>query len=446
MSNNSRNLVYLIFIYTCVEGLIINIMYPNTLAFVFKDMMIAVLYLALVTEQRGASGTLSKFRAPIVSFFLCTLLYMALPTPVTLMGEAVAVKQKLFYIPLMYCGYHFMRDERDLKTLLKIMALSSIPVSLFGIYLFFTGVSGLSSLGANYSTVVYSTAGEAGQAYWRVPSTFTSPGQFGLYLQAQLVMFTGTLFVPSLPRSQKNLTIVAMACAMVALMVSGSRSPILATFMCGALILLWMGKISGFGTWAVGLYSVISIAFVFLGDGVKDRVTSIASLEHVERLQDTYFGQLFLSSLAKYPMGLGMGVATMGARHFTNWADLILVESYLGVISTEMGVFGFMLFSWILVMVVYYMADCRYRMRASPLRALWCASAVFVVYLAALTPINSALDSAPGNMYFWFFIGLAARLYDDEQKRLKQLGQPAGAPTFRQPAGPQLFGAARQYT
>jgi hypothetical protein len=436
MSSNVRTLTYLIFAYTCIEGLVINIMYPAILAFIAKDILILLLYLAMVTEQRAGTGSLSRLAAPVGGFFLVTLFYVMLPTPVTLLGEAVAVKQKVFYIPLMYAGYAYMRDEGDVLVLMKLMAATSIPVSLFGVYLYVKGPSALASIGANYSTVIASTAGAAGIAFWRVPGTFNSPGQYGEYLFDMAASFIGVLLLPALPKRQRLLTIVALVLVIGALMISGSRSPLLATFLAAAVILIAMNKISGIGKWATGLYGVLTLFWTFFGEGVRDRVESIASWEHVQRFQDTYFGQLFWTSLEKYPTGLGMGIATMGARHFTNPNDLILCESYFGLLCTEMGITGLIAFVWLIVAVLRLMATAWRGMARSPVRALWYALAVQVLWMVILLPIGTPLDAAPDNLYFWFFLGLTIRMYDLECVRLRRLqGVSAPAAGTTMPAG-----------
>jgi hypothetical protein len=275
--SNLRWLSYLIFAYTCVEGLVINILYPNTLPFIFKDFAILAAYLALMTEPGPGSGSLKKLTPAVLCFSLLTVLFLFMPSPVALFGMLVAVKQRLLYIPLMYIGYYFLRDERDYAGLMRMMAITSIPVSVFGIYLYFVGPVGLTSLGANYSAVIGSGAGEHGSQFWRVPSTFNSPGQFGMFLMANGAAFLGVLFGQNTDKKLRSLTIVAMVMLLAALMVSGSRTPLLLLLMIAALMLITTGRLGGIGMAAAGGYVVFAVAFAYFGGGVEDRVGSIAS-------------------------------------------------------------------------------------------------------------------------------------------------------------------------
>jgi hypothetical protein len=395
-----------------VEGLVINIMYPNTLPFIFKDFAIVAAYLALMTDSQGGSGTLSKLTPSFGAFALITLLYLLVPSQVEVLGMLVAVKQRLLYIPLAFVGYHFLRDERDYFSLMRIMAITSIPVSVFGIYLYFVGPVGLTSLGAKYSAIIGSTAGSHGIAFWRVPSTFTSPGQFGIFLLANGAALIGVLFGVNVDPKQRSLTIVAMVILLAALMVSGSRAPLLMLLVIAAAMLIMTGRLGRVGMAAAGAYIVFAVAFSYFGGGVEDRVGSIASWEHVERFRDTYFGQLFLQFLEQSPMGFGLGRATVGARHFNQWNNVMLVESYFGIIAAEMGFLGLAVFGWLMIAISALLVKMRKAMATSPFNLNWLPLMLFVASTIGLLPVGTPLDASPGNLYFWFFLGMIVKMYD----------------------------------
>lgn len=433
--NNLRSLSYLIFIYTCVEGLVINILYPNTLPFIFKDFAIIAAYMAWMSDSRGGSGSLRKLSQSFGAFSVLTVLFLFMPSPVSLFGMLVAIKQRLLYIPLVYVGYHFLRDDRDYFGLMRVMAMTSIPVSLFGVYLYFVGPAGLTTIGAKYSAVIGSGAGSHGLEFWRVPSTFTSPGQFGIFLLANGAAFLGVLFGKSADKKLRTLVIVAMVILLVALMVSGSRAPLIMLAMIAALMLIMTGRLGGIGVAAAGGYVVFAVAFSYFGGGIEDRVGSIASWEHVERFRDTYFGQLFLQFLQESPMGFGLGRATMGARHFNQLQNVMLVESYFGIIAAETGVLGLAVFSWVTVAIVALLWKMRKAMALSEYHVNWLSLALFVLATIALLPVGTAIDASPGNLYFWFFLGMIVKMYDQQlaggQARAPQQVQSAmAAPTY----------------
>ena len=417
------SLTFLIFAYTTVEGLVVNMMYPSTVAFIVKDFAIAYAYMVLMSRQIGSTGTLRRVAGPLGVFAFVTIAFLAIPSQVSFVGEMVAIKQRLFYIPLAWLGYVVINSDEDFLGLARLMAISAIPACLFGIYLFFVGPIGLAQIGANYSAYIGSTAGEHGVSFWRVPGTFTSPGQYGGFLLIHSMLFAGVLFDPRVKGRLRTVTIISIVFVLAALLVSGSRSPLLLFMLCCVIMLVVTGRLHGIGMLGGGLYAVFTIAFTFFGDGVKDRVGSIASWEHVDRFKDTYFGQLFWQMLWQNPMGFGLGRATLGPRHFTEWTNIMLVESYFGIIVAETGLLGLTAFIVAALSVVTTLIRCHGIMRSAPNATLWYAVALPVITTAMLMPINTGIDSAPTNLYFWFFLGVALKLYDLE------IWRRAGRPT-----------------
>jgi hypothetical protein len=82
--------------------------------------------------------------------------------------------------------------------------------------------------------------------------------------------------------------------------------------------------------------------------------------------------------------------------------------------------------------LVIVLLQCRKVMRHAPGNVLWYANVLLVLAIAALMPISTTIDAAPGNLYFWFFIGTALKLYDlevDRRRGLTATSQPmASAP------------------
>ena len=73
-----RLLTFFIFAYTCFEGLVVNIMYPNVIAFIFKDFAIALAYLMLITSPHGSSGSMRRVSGPLVMLGGLLVLYFTI--------------------------------------------------------------------------------------------------------------------------------------------------------------------------------------------------------------------------------------------------------------------------------------------------------------------------------------------------------------------------------
>jgi hypothetical protein len=426
MTSSQRRLVHFIFIYTCVEGLVVNILYPNPVAYLPKDLVIAMLYLGLMGNTQARGGSVSKLTGPFILFAVICFFFIAMPTPVSTLGVAVALKQRLFYIPLMFAGYHYLRGDADIATLLRVMAWSSIPVSLFGTYLFFAGPSGLAAIGANYSHDFYSTVGAAGIDFWRVPGTFNSPGQYGAFLYSVGTYLVGFLLVTDLRSKDRNLLLLAVTCLLPALLTSGSRTPLLLFFVSSGVVAVLSRKLSRAGIVGAVAYFVIVISIGYFGAGVGDRVTSIATQENVDRFNQTFFGQLFVQQAMADPIGTGLGTGTIGARHFSPEGTVHLVESYFGLLVREMGVIGLIAFAALAVSVAVVFLKARKWMRHSTAQPIWNAVFIQSMLTIGLLPNSTGIDAIPTNLYFWFFVGIGIKMLDLERYRLGQ-SQPQGA-------------------
>jgi hypothetical protein len=412
MSTGIRFLVHFVFLYTCVEGFIVNLTYPSVVAYLVKDVVLMFIYVAMVTEQRPSAGSIKRIGGALFVYCAVMAFFLIMPTRVSLLSALVGLKQRLFYIPLIYIAYFYMRTEQDLFRLIKILTWCAIPTAGFGIFLYFAGPQALRAMGGNYSAIHYTISGASGISAWRVPGTFTSPGQFGMYLLMQAVLMTGILFVPTVPKRTRLVVMIATVVTLGAMLVSGSRAPLVIYILCIGVGLAAMGRLGRIGMAALALYIAGTVAFTYFGGGVEDRVGSILSEENYQRVRSTAFGQLFYERMLDEPLGVGLGSATIAGRHFTNFAQIVFVESYFGVIAVETGVFGFIALVFLLVQVMFLLFRDRRMMRRVAVGPIWFFIVVVVFEVIALMPAAAMIDSAPGNLYFWFMIGLAVRMAD----------------------------------
>lgn len=419
MTPFNRRLLYFILIYTCVEGLVVNVTFPSKIGYVAKDVLIALAGgLMLMDNQGQPFGSLRRLALALGLFGLIQTAYLVAPAgDLPLIARLVGLKMRLLYVLMMLLGYRFVRTAADVYMLLAVLILAAVPVSLFGIYLYFSGPAALQAIGGSYSAVIYSTTGD-----WRVPGTFNSPGQYGLYLTFNSLLAVGLLLLPGLSVRMRAFLWSSLALMTLATLASGSRSPMILTVAGAGMVMLGLGRLGRVVSMGVGVYVVLAIGFATLGAGVEERVGSIASGEHIERFNRTYFGQLFIPKMMETPMGLGLGAATIGARHFTEFGEVILVESYFGIIAVETGVLGLLAILGVSAAGVAFVLKARLTMRAAPAGPIWYALASFVLIVLLLGPVSTPLDSAPGNVYFWVSLGIVAKLYDlERQSRAAQL-------------------------
>jgi hypothetical protein len=314
----------------------------------------------------------------------------------------------------------FVRSERGLERFFFFLVLTSVIVSSFGIYQHFEGPEALTQIGANYSAVLYTDASVVGaKSYWRVPGTFTSPGQYGAYLQFIGLIAIALLMESRISKTAKILAAIALVLDIYAVLVSGSRAPFVLLTVSVALLLVFSGKLSRIPAYLLLAYALLGYGYSFLGPGVKDRFASIASYEHVERFRETYFGQLFLPDLIARPMGAGLGTATIGARHFSEFKEVQLMESYLGIIAVEIGVIGLIAILWFSFVMIRTLVRARKDISRSSSSGLGFTLMVYVLFTIAVFPVSTCIDSAPSNLFFWFSFGALIKFADLQRSRFR---------------------------
>lgn len=430
MTPLNRRLFYFILLYTCIEGLVVNLTFPSKIGYVLKDVVVALAGGLMLLDNAGQPfGSLRRLSLTLGLFAMIQVGYLVAPVgDMPLLAKLVGLKMRLLYVLVMLLAYRFVRSAADVYTLFAVLVLAAVPVSIFGIYLYFAGPDMLRALGGSYSAIVYSTTG-----VWRVPGTFNAPGQYGLYLTFNSVLAVGLLLLPGLSLRMRAFLWVSLGVMTLAAFASGSRSPLIVTAAAAGLVMVSLGRFGRIFSMGVGVYALFAIGFAALGTGVEERIGSIASHEHVDRFQRTYFGQLFLPAVLENPQGIGLGAATIGARHFTEYGEVLLVESYFGLVAIETGVLGLVTILIVSAAIIAYVLKARATMRGSPSAPLWSAMAAFVVLILMLGPVSTPLDSAPGNVYFWLSLGALAKLYDLE-RQMRAAGLP-DAPEARMETG-----------
>lgn len=112
----------------------------------------------------------------------------------------------------------------------------------------------------------------------------------------------------------------------------------------------------------------------------------------------------------------------------------MLVESYFGIIVAETGVLGLIAFFFALAGIIAALLRGHAIMKKAPSRTLWYGAVLPVAITAFLTPINTSMDAAPGNLYFWFFLGAGIKMCDLEVARRRgAAGGPTLMPTMAPP-------------
>lgn len=410
------------------------------LTLLLKDLLFVIpIYIGFALYQLHARRPLSFPGAPKVVLALLTALVvgqMLNPSVPNIQTAVIGAKVWLLYIPMMFVGYHVLRDTRDLERLLKVMSLSALLPAMLGLVeaaLFYTGneqaVFSLYGQGAAGATQEF-----AGLAYGaderilrRVPSTFTFFVQyFGFLLVISAVSWAWWRgFLSGTGRHW--LGAATWILIVLAAFLSGSRNAFIAVPLVVAFTVILERRAlpRGPGLRLVALGAAATGA-VLLAMGLLQTAFSLVALS---------LNGLLLPAVEKAvggPIitGLGTGTNTLAARItdaalidrvVESWVLKSLVELGIGGLALVLSLFGVILFRSF--RSHWHLRDHRLVIVSSSLLAL-------LLVLVYNTVKGFTLDLDPVNIYFWFLIGVVARLPQLDAE------QAAGNSGAKPPTGP----------
>lgn len=139
-----------------------------------------------------------------------------------------------------------------------------------------------------------------------------------------------------------------------------------------------------------------------------------------ERLDEwgTLLNRIYESNL------LGIGLGTVGPVSVDkNVPDATLTHNSYLMIFTEMGIFGLLIFLWLLITILYFGIKLFRAIQDDEKRALVLGliSSILTVIISAVGGITFV--SFPSTLYFWLFTGLLGSIYIIEMKQKYEGGK-----------------------
>lgn len=433
--------------YLPVSGIPILLSYPDTDAAVLaKDFLFVIpAYLAFLAHAYSHRERVAFRGAPTLvlvmlgALVLLQALNPALPN--TLVG-AIGVKVWLFYLPLLYLGYHFVRDREDLCRLLTLVALGAILPAAVGV-----AEATLFRLGAE--DFVYRLYGDAagpatqnftalelpdGSIIRRVPSTFSSWTQYFAFLATMTAVTYAWWRAAPAGKGRAVARALVWLLVLAAALVSGAR---IAFAFIPALVVLTVAleRLGARGrprqklspAWLAAPAAAVVFAAALLGAGVRDVVRETAWKAKNE-FTDTFVDRFRQATEITWS-GLGTGIDTIASRYAFSSPDQFegvggsWYESWYVKVVLELGLPGLALVTALFALILVRGLRAHARLRDAGLRAVSAAFIAFLVLnIVALTG-KPYLDYDPINVYFWFLAGVLAKL--------PHLDAPAASPEVR---------------
>jgi hypothetical protein len=426
--------LYAFLIYMPVSGIPVILTYPRPELILIKDLLFIIPgYLGFVLASRR-TGWRTK---GVPTFALAALAFLVLiqafnPALPNALVALLGIKVWLFYVPLIFLGYHLATSGPDLRRLLGIMSCAAIIPAVIGL------IEAI-LLYAHQSKFVYSLYGAAAAATTqefvqnltgggmlpRVPSTFTFVFQYFMFTAAMIAVAYAWWRT-----SGRRLAFLTWTLMVAASFTSGARGAFIMIPLLVLLIVAIDGRL-GRGVAPVLAVGSLAVGAIFLFGGVPVDVFSQAGQIGAEEV-----GIGFLVGIRKAleltVVGLGTGGATGAARYAAPLQFISpmygLSESWYVKSLLELGLAGLLLIVVVFGRIIFRALAVHWRLTDPGIKSVSAALLAFLVWTLLYASKGLYIDLDPTNAYLWLFsgvlLGLRNLLKPEEGSR--RPGEPAG--------------------
>ncbi len=430
---NWRWSVYGLLLYLPVSGIPVLATYPHTaVPVLLKDFLFVIpAYVGFMAYASARRVRVVFPGAPLLLFLLLAFLVVVQAfnpnLPNRLVG-AIGIKVWLFYIPLYFLAYHFVRDRRDLFRLLGVMSVAAIVPAVIGIVeavLIYTG----------HAPVVYQVYGGAAQAATqnfaqftftgggdlrRVPSTFSFVAQYYTFTASMVAVsyawWRGALAGTRFASFGRLVWLLLLAAALL----NGARGAFVLIPALVLFIFLFERFPSGHRLRGVPVGRLFAAVGVFLAaaalfGGAPGAIFGYAFQVGRQEFQSVFVDG-FRQALALTWGGLGTGIDTNASRyafstpvHFQAVAGTWYESWYVKAVL-ELGIAGLAVVALLLGFLVVRGFQSHRWLHDPRMRAVSAALLAFLVWNLAYNLKGQYMDIDPIDVYFWLFAGLLARV------------------------------------
>lgn len=434
---------YCFFCWMLFEDLVRKYMGNGTALFFGKDILLALVYIALYLDIRRRKE--KWFRPPfllfISLFFWLAVLEVFNPYSPSILYGLLGLKLYFYYIPLIYVGYALIRTDDDVQRFLRINMVASIVISALGIAQAIRGngflnptnlAPSLQELGDLQKVTPIS-----GQVFSLPDSVFVSSGRFAMFLIVAFAIAMGTTgYLLLRARRGRLIGFVAIGTIGAATLLCGSRTAVMyvlvsalalsAGFLWGAnwkrsqgrRLLKAIRRCAIVG--ALGLAGVILIfpkavesRLAFYSETLLPNSSAYAL---TDRAWDYPVQNLMDAFQEHWIVGGGTGTGSLGTQYVSRVIGQpppgVWVEEGFGDLIVEMGILAPLL--WLLWggAVLYYSWKVVRQLRGTRFLPL----AIVIVWYAFLLlfPMTygaiSAYQDYVCSIYMWLLIGVLYRL------------------------------------
>lgn len=435
--------VVLFFVWAVFEDLLRKFLGNAMLVYATKDLIILAAYASflLALAQRKETAMKNPLRVPLLAFVAWVFIETLNPYLENYQVPLLGLRMTLFYVPLLYLGYSFLKKEEQLRNFWFLMLGIAGLTSCLGIVQSIVGLDFLNPESAPHLRLSLTRyAPGSGEAVPRPTGPFVGSGRFAQYMLVMAYVGLGIVayFYHIAKHAKRAVRLLAWGCwvtILIGLFLSGQRSAI-----------LWI-VLSVIGMFFIQLFvegrmrsgRAFPLGRVLLtGAGVMLMVFALFP----ERFESAYhFYTETISPFSQYSeastrprthvretvwaweqagwLGHGTGASSLGRQYVAPLLEESeaykfrdQVESGYAGVLWEWGIVGLVLWLWWSLLLLKLMIQTVWGLRGS--RFFWLATTISICIFAILFPSffmgMQIYQNYLTQAFVWFLIGMLFRL------------------------------------
>ncbi|WP_232285694.1 hypothetical protein [Crocosphaera chwakensis] len=337
---------------------------------------------------------------------------------IILMG-LVGLKVWLGYIPLIFCAYYYLNNQKKLlwlnRILVLIISIACILCLIQYLLLVYGICPGNSELPVPSNTsaslraqcfVGGSLLYNPGKNLIRLPGTFVAPWQWAWFLIASSFITYGvTLSDPS--RFWKSVGCTSIITVLVATLISGQRAALLLVPIIYLLLfLLTQKKNKNFLIKLAIIFILTAIITTQIGL-IDERVANFVQRWQYAPPHEFIAKQIqWLTHDRITLLGHGLGKTLSAARRL---GSIQLVETFPVQLIYEIGILGYLAFLTVVTTITVLTFKAYRSLKTPPLRGLGLSLWIFILFIS-YNPYYYPLAVDPVAVYYWFVAGILLKL------------------------------------
>lgn len=362
---NWRIGVFAFFTWIVFEDLVRKYLGNNLVIYAVKDVVVLMTYISyfLGLRKQGREGFKNPLAVPLLLWFGWAVVEAFNPHVEHFLVPIVGLRMSFLYVPMLWLGYAFARDEPGLKRFLVLSLSLGGIAAVLGMVQAVVGLDFLNPEAPGLRTELIRQAPGVGLEVPRPVGTFADAGRFAQYLFVLIYVGLGLVSYLSAERQGRRRGLwfwiwLCWGAIIAALFISGQRAAILWVIL-SALILgtlfiqgkrgqarLPIMRIAVGASAALALLSLLSVERVYaVYRFFVDTLSPTSPYSELFQRQYGWTGVIY--SLQSSLLGHGTGSNSLGQQYILEpERQLAAVEGGYSAVAWEWGLVGLVLWLW----------------------------------------------------------------------------------------------------